>query len=284
MVADMSKSESKVTGNRSDGEQTVVGVDRLNRMLGPGLITGAADDDPSGIATYSQVGAQFGFELGWTMIFSYPLMTAMQGISAGIGAVTGQGIAENLRQYYPCWVLRLAVATLLIANVVNIGTDLVAMAAALHLLVPGSVTIFSIFFGLGSVILKVFVSYRRYVRVLRWLLYSACLRQALLKSSICRPLMSFNRPVLLFGIGSWPSHHGIRRTKRCNLTHVLTVVTAGTRPKAHSPHPSSRKGHRSAGQRNSKALPRRLRRQIRRVLLHCPLSTEIQSRHSTCDA
>lgn len=141
-------------------------------VLGPGLISGAADDDPSGIATYSQVGAQFGFALGWTMLFSYPLMVAMQGISAGIGAVTGQGIAKNLRRHYSSWVLRLAVALLLCANLVNIGTDLNAMAAALQLLLPGPVTFFSVGFGLVCVVAEIFVSYREYVHVLRWLTLS----------------------------------------------------------------------------------------------------------------
>src|SRR5438477_11153933 len=97
---------------------------RFLAILGPGLVTGAADDDPSGIATYSQVGAQFGYAVGWTMLFSYPLMTAIQGISAGIGAVTGQGIAQKLRRHYPPWMLRLAVSLLFIANFINIGTDL----------------------------------------------------------------------------------------------------------------------------------------------------------------
>src|SRR5690242_19703995 len=109
----------------------------LLRRLGPGLITGAADDDPSGIATYSQVGAQFGYSLGWTMLFSYPLMVMVQGVSAGIGAVTGAGIAENLRRHYPPWLLRSAVLMLLVANVFNIGADLAAMGAALNLLIDG---------------------------------------------------------------------------------------------------------------------------------------------------
>src|SRR4029078_1370164 len=93
---------------------------------------------PSGIATYSQVGAQIGYTLGWTIPFSYPLLVAIQGISAGIGAVTGQGIAQNLRRHYPPWVLLLAVLLLLVANFINIGADLAAMGAALRLLVGGS--------------------------------------------------------------------------------------------------------------------------------------------------
>ena len=142
------------------------------RTLGPGLVTGAADDDPSGIATYSQVGAQFGYALGWTMLFSYPLMTAIQGISARIGAVTGQGIAQNLRRHYPPWMLYFAVLLLFIANFINIGADLAAMGAALQLLVDGPRLIYAVAFGLFCVLLEIFVSYRRYSAVLKWLTVS----------------------------------------------------------------------------------------------------------------
>ena len=142
------------------------------RTLGPGLITGAADDDPSGIATYSQVGAQFGYTLGWTIPFSYPLLVVIQGISAGIGAVTGQGIAQNLRRHYPPWVMRFAVLLLLVANFINIGADLAAMGAALQLLVGGSQFLYSAVFGLLCAGLEIFISYRRYVTVLKWLTLS----------------------------------------------------------------------------------------------------------------
>ena len=142
------------------------------RTLGPGLITGAADDDPSGIATYSQVGAQFGYTLGWTIPFSYPLLVAIQGISAGIGAVTGQGIAQNLRRHYPPWVMRFAVLLLLVANFINIGADLAAMGAALRLLVGGSQLFYAIVFGLLCAGLEILISYRRYVMVLKWLTLS----------------------------------------------------------------------------------------------------------------
>src|SRR6185369_16923460 len=142
------------------------------KTLGPGLITGAADDDPSGIATYSQVGAQFGYELGWTMLFSFPLMAAIQGISAGIGAVTGQGIAQNLRRHYSPWVMSIAVALLLIANMINLGADLAAMGAALQLLIDGPYQLYAIIFALICVGLEVFVSYARYVKVLKWLTLS----------------------------------------------------------------------------------------------------------------
>lgn len=142
------------------------------RTLGPGLVTGAADDDPSGVATYSQVGAQFGYSLGWTMLFSYPLMAAIQGLSAGIGAVTGQGVASNLRRHFPSWVLRVAVLLLFAANFINIGADLAAMGAALRLLVKGSQLVYAAGFGLMCVTLEIFVSYRRYASVLKWLTLS----------------------------------------------------------------------------------------------------------------
>jgi NRAMP (natural resistance-associated macrophage protein)-like metal ion transporter len=142
------------------------------RSIGPGIITGAADDDPSGIATYSQVGAQFGYALGWTMVFSYPLMVAIQGLSAGIGAVTGQGLAQNLRTHYPPWVSRSAVLLLLGANFINIGADLGAMGAALRLLLSGPEILYAAGFACLCVCLEIFISYRRYVVVLKWLTLS----------------------------------------------------------------------------------------------------------------
>src|SRR5487761_2180524 len=104
---------------------------RLLQVMGPGLITGASDDDPSGIATYSQVGAQFGYGLAWTLLLSYPLMAAIQEISARIGRVTGYGIAGNLLRHYPRWLSSGVVGLLLVANVINLGADLGAMGAAL---------------------------------------------------------------------------------------------------------------------------------------------------------
>src|SRR5436853_6234964 len=110
---------------------------RLVHLLGPGLITGASDDDPSGIATYSQAGAQFGYSMTWLMLFTWPLMAAIQEISARIGRVTGKGIAANIREHYPMWLLRSIIALLLIANFINLGADLGAIGDALRLLVGG---------------------------------------------------------------------------------------------------------------------------------------------------
>src|SRR5437868_7541607 len=109
----------------------------LLALLGPGLITGASDDDPSGIATYSQAGAQFGYSMVWVMLFTWPLMAAIQEISARIGRVTGHGIAGNIRRHYPPWLLRAMVVLLLAANIINLGADLGAMGEALRLLVGG---------------------------------------------------------------------------------------------------------------------------------------------------
>ncbi len=142
---------------------------RLLQVLGPGLITGASDDDPSGIATYSQAGAQFGYALGWVMLFSWPLMCAIQEISARIGRVTGRGIGGNLKQHYPRALLYAVVALLVVANTINIGADLGAMAAALGLLIGGPQLVYVAGFGLVSVLLETFVRYSRYVSVLKWL-------------------------------------------------------------------------------------------------------------------
>ena len=140
--------------------------------LGPGLITGASDDDPSGIATYSQVGSQFGLAMLWTMLFSYPLMGGIQEISARVALVTGRGLAGNLRKHFPRGVLYGVVSLLLLANTINIGADIGAMAAALHLLAGGPLLAYTIGFGLLCVVLQVFVSYHRYVPYLKWLCVS----------------------------------------------------------------------------------------------------------------
>ena len=132
------------------------------------MITGASDDDPSGIATYSQAGAQFGYAMCWVMLFCFPLMAAIQEISARIGRVTGQGIAGNIREHYPRWLLYIIVGLLLAANIINLGADLGAMAAALTLLIGGPVDLYVIGFAIGCVVLEVFSRYERYVHILKW--------------------------------------------------------------------------------------------------------------------
>jgi NRAMP (natural resistance-associated macrophage protein)-like metal ion transporter len=141
----------------------------LAALVGPGLLTGASDDDPSGIGTYSQVGAQFGYGMLWTMLFSYPLMVAAQLTCARIGRVTGKGLAGNLREHTPRWALYPLVLLLLVANTINIGADLGAMGAGIHLLLPGAAGWYTAGFGLASAALEVLVPYHRYVRVLKWL-------------------------------------------------------------------------------------------------------------------
>src|SRR5471032_1437460 len=145
---------------------------KLADVLGPGLITGASDDDPSGIATYSQAGAQFGYGLGWTLLLTYPLMCAIQMISAQIGRVTGRGLAGNMRRHYPAPLLYFLVGLLVVANTINIGADLGAMAAALRLLIAGPTVLYIAGFGVVTVLLEVFMRYARYASILRWLTIS----------------------------------------------------------------------------------------------------------------
>jgi Mn2+/Fe2+ NRAMP family transporter len=139
------------------------------RHLGPGLITGAADDDPSGIATYSQAGAQFGFNMLWTVVFTYPLMVGIQTVSARIGRVSGKGLAANIRVLYPRPLLYAIVLLLVVANTINIAADIAAMGDALQLLVGGPQHGHAIVFALFSLGMQVFVPYQRYVQFLRWL-------------------------------------------------------------------------------------------------------------------
>jgi NRAMP (natural resistance-associated macrophage protein)-like metal ion transporter len=137
--------------------------------LGPGLITGAADDDPSGIATYSQAGAQFGLGLLWMTCLTYPLMVGIQEVSARIGRISGRGLASNIRRNYPPWLLYTMVGLLLIANTVNIAADMAAMGDALRLIVGGKPQLYALGFGVVSVLLQVFIPYTRYVSFLKWL-------------------------------------------------------------------------------------------------------------------
>src|ERR1700704_383293 len=144
-------------------------IKRIFASLGSGLITGASDDDPSGIATYSQVGAGFGYGMLWTMLLSFPLMAAIQEISARIGRVTGCGIAANLRRYYPRWLMYSVLSLMSLANIFNLGADLGAMGAAAQLLVPGNTKIYIVVFGGASVLAELFIPYSTYVKYLKWL-------------------------------------------------------------------------------------------------------------------
>jgi Mn2+/Fe2+ NRAMP family transporter len=154
-------------GSRRRNRQKKFG--RFLRILGPGIITGAADDDPSGIATYSQAGAQFGFALPWTMLLAYPLMTAVQEACMRLGAVTGKGLAAVIRERYPKYILYPVVLLVVIANTFNIGSDIGAMAASMQLLVDVPFALLALFFAVLMLLLEVFVAYKTYVRILKWL-------------------------------------------------------------------------------------------------------------------
>ena len=149
-------------------------LEGLFKRLGPGVITGAADDDPSGIATYSQAGAQTGFGLLWTVVLTWPLMVAVQSVSARIGRVTGRGLAGNMMEVFPhsrgrpSWSL-----LLFVANTINLGADLAAMGAAARLVIgAGDATFIRSAFAIFSLLAVVFIPYHRYVGVLKWLTFS----------------------------------------------------------------------------------------------------------------
>ena len=144
----------------------------LTKRLGPGVITGAADDDPSGIATYSQAGAQAGFGLLWTVVLTWPMMVAVQSLSARIGRVTGRGLAANMLEVFPKPVVGAMIALLFVANTINIGADLSAMGAALHHAVGGNEHLYTALFAFFCLVTTVFIPYHRYVDVLKWLTFS----------------------------------------------------------------------------------------------------------------
>lgn len=141
----------------------------LLRLLGPGVIAGAADDDPSGIATYSQAGAQFGVHQLWSVVLTFPFMVAIQLVAARIGRVTGKGIIANARALYPEWIVLSLVALIVVANTINIAADLAAMGAAVTLVVGGSTALYALVFGIGCALAEVFIPYRRYAHWLKWL-------------------------------------------------------------------------------------------------------------------
>jgi NRAMP (natural resistance-associated macrophage protein)-like metal ion transporter len=152
--------------------QAPSGLRGILKALGPGLITGAADDDPSGIGTYSQAGAQVGYGIGWTMLLSFPLMVAIQEISGRVGRVTGRGIAGNVCRHYPVWLINTLVALLFTANTINIAADLAAMGDAFKLLIGGPGFLYVLVFGVASVAAQIFLDYARYSAVLKWLTLS----------------------------------------------------------------------------------------------------------------
>jgi NRAMP (natural resistance-associated macrophage protein)-like metal ion transporter len=178
----------------------------LISKLGPGLVTGASDDDPSGIGTYSQIGAQFGYGMLWTMVVSYPLMSAFQEICARIGRVTGHGIANNIRLRYPRLLYGM-VGLVVLANIFNLGADVAAMDAAARLLVPGPPALYGILFAAASVLAQFLIPYHKYVLYLKWLTLSLFAYVAaaffvhiswpeVLRNTFA-PRMSFSKPYFL---------------------------------------------------------------------------------------
>ncbi len=142
------------------------------RELGPGLITGAADDDPSGIVTYSQAGAAFGYALGWSVVLTLPFMVAVQEISARLGRVTGSGLAAALKRHAPSPVLVALVGLLVIANVINLGADIGAMAAVTKLMIGGPEQVYAFGVAVLCASAEIWLAYKRYVQVLKWLTVS----------------------------------------------------------------------------------------------------------------
>ena len=178
--------------------------------LGPGLITGASDDDPSGIATYSQTGAQYGFGLMWLSWFTFPLMAVVQEMCARIGVVTGHGLAANIRHKYPRWTLYLITSLLFIANTFNIGADLGAMAQGARLVTPHvSFIIYIIGFGLLSMLLQIFTTYARYAKYLKYLAFA---------------LLAYVFSALMVGL-DWPVvlHHLVHPTLAFDKEQIFLV-------------------------------------------------------------
>jgi len=147
-------------------------IKKLLKVLGPGVITGAADDDPSGIATYSQAGAQFGYGLLWTAVFMLPFQTGVQEACARIGAITGKGIAAVVKQHYSRKILYAVVILVLVANTINIGANIGAMAAAAALIVPINLIFLTLIFTISILLLEIFTSYKVYSKILKWLCLS----------------------------------------------------------------------------------------------------------------
>jgi NRAMP (natural resistance-associated macrophage protein)-like metal ion transporter len=243
-------------GIRARGGLKAALIEAANE-LGPGVITGAADDDPSGIATYSQAGAQFGYALLWTQVLTYPLMCAVQLVSAHIGRVTGGGLAKNLAASFPKWIVHGLVGVLVLANSMNIGADLTAMAAGADLLVGGHTHLFVLGFALASVLLQLFVPYHQYARVLKWLTLS---------------LFAYIGVLLTVQTDWWAAVRGMVWPSSLGRDAVITIVALfGT---TISPYlffwQSSQEAEEIADEPRQKPLkddPKRARRQFRRMRL-----------------
>lgn len=170
VILDKAIDVSKVIIGQVKGSLQIRKASEYWHTLGPGLTTGAADDDPSGIGTYSQTGAQYGFQFLWVALFTFPLMSIVQEMCARIGLVTGEGLAGNIRHYFPRWVLFSCTLLLFAANTFNIGADLGAMAKATQLLLPNvRFSLLILLFTTLSLGLQIFISYKRYSKYLKWL-------------------------------------------------------------------------------------------------------------------
>jgi NRAMP (natural resistance-associated macrophage protein)-like metal ion transporter len=170
----------RIRGDAADGEEAMSGetpvapkrqsrLRHLTRALGPGVITGAADDDPSGIATYSQIGAQFGYSLGWTVVLTTPLMAAVQEIAARLGRVTGAGLGAAMRNAVPRWFIACILLSLVVANIFNLGADIGAMADACRLLIGGPPQVYAVLIAVFCAGCEIYLAYKRYVVILKWL-------------------------------------------------------------------------------------------------------------------
>ena len=223
----------------------------LLHLLGPGLVAGAADDDPSGIATYSQAGAQFGFGMLWTVVITYPFMVAIQIVGARIGRSTGEGIVANIRSVFPGWVVTWLVFLVLAANTINIGADLAAMGAALNLVAGGHPALLAVGFGLFCLTLEVFIPYRRYAPFLKLLTmvllvyvatalsvhipWGEALRGAFLPS-IALDQTTIVMVVAVFGttispyVFFWQAAEEVEDMNLSRRPHPLRTLKRGTRP------------------------------------------------------
>lgn len=172
LAADRPGKSPTLMTRKLDNRPAVSSKPGLLGALGPGLITGASNDDPSSIATYSQTGAQFGYLPTWALLVSFPLMVSVQIVSARLGRATGKGIAGNLRKHYPVWLAYGCVSLLLIANTINLGADIGAMADAVRVIIGGPQLGYVLFFGCFCVIMPVYIPYRRYVNVLKTLSFA----------------------------------------------------------------------------------------------------------------
>lgn len=226
----------------------------VEQDIGPGVVTGAADDDPSGIATYSQSGAQFGYALLWTVPLTYPLLAAVQLVSAHIGRVTGAGFAKALNRALPHPIVSLLVTILLVANIFNIGADLTAMAAATQLILGGGRHVLVVVFALACVLLQVFMPYRRYAKVLKWLTLSLFAYVGVVL------LTHVDWPAALRGL-VWPSNLG----RDALLTVVAVFGTTISPYLLFWQSDQEAEEMANAGQRPLKRAPRSVKKQYRRI-------------------